>query len=116
MAPNKDQIRLSIEQFRTGGYPHMAAVLEKMCEFVGAPLKVVNKTPTWYMAFSWTEAEMKEFEEWMAAYLKNDKKAYREFCPSWQRYTLKNCKKAAHEFACWYGWKTKYTPDGEKER
>lgn len=98
---------LSIEGFRAAGQIHMAAVLEKLAEWVDADPADVNTSPDWYMRHEWTEKEQKEFEEWMSAYLKNDRKAFYEFIPRYNRFTLKNAKLAAHEFATWYGWKTK---------
>jgi len=113
MSPNKEQMRKSISDFRDGGQPHMAAVLEEMCDRVGAPLKVVNSNDRWYMKYSWTEAEMLEFEDWMTAYLKNDMSAFREFVPSYVRKTLKHAREAAHWFTIWYGWKTRYESNKE---
>ena len=82
-------------------------VLKEMCKRVKAPYTKINfDTPEWYLEYSWTEEEQKDFIEWMVDYLYNNSKARREILST----PIKNKKlitKAVRFFVFDYGWKLK---------
>lgn len=57
---------------------HLRIILCKMCSMVGAdPALIDFKQDNWYMQYSWTREQEDEFREWLRAYLRKDRLAFR---------------------------------------
>lgn len=86
---------------KTGEY--IKAIITKQCEIVGADPETINpKEQGWYMKYSWTKEQEKEFKDWFIKYLKNNKEFQRNII-RWP--SFKNIVKAVDEWCSNYGWR-----------
>lgn len=80
---------------------HQEIILREMCNRVGADYEVMrpkmsDKNSEWYTEYSWTREEEKDFEQWLATYMKTNSLARGGVMASMQ----------AQMFILNYGWKT----------
>ncbi len=81
-------------------------ILKKQCEIVGADfdkMDFVSPESRWFMEYSWTEEQEKEFKKWLMDYMKAlSKQEYYQLSTYSKNKT--NMEKIAEEW-CWnYGW------------
>jgi len=87
-----------------GKKPHLDAVLDKMCEIVGAE-NVDFTAQNWYHQHAWTQAQEDEFTDWLVDYLR--KRPAQAELMQYPRGDKKTRVRFADEF-CWnFGWKEK---------
>ena len=91
---------MSKEQFSES----LQEVLKEMCNRVGADYESIDfSSERWYINYSWTLQEEKQFEKWMVDYLYKSAKARREI----MNHLIKRksyLEKVAREFTFMYGW------------
>jgi hypothetical protein len=91
-------------------YPHLGAVMDKMCSYVGIKWEDVDPTDKeWYLKHEWTTKEQDEFYDWMVDYLYNNAGARREILDgnSGRKLPKYRLRKAIGWFILSYGWKHK---------
>jgi len=84
--------------------PHLDAILDKMCEIVGA-VDVDFTADNWYWQHSWVQEQEDEFIDWLILYMRN-KDAQRELM-IYPRGAKKHRKEFAEAFTWNFGWKEK---------
>lgn len=90
--------------YERGNRPHLDAVLDKMCEVVGAE-DVDFNAQNWFWQHSWTQEQEDEFKDWLTDYLRN--RAAQVELMSYPRGAKKDRKLFAEAFIWNYGWKEK---------
>ena len=84
---------------------HEQIILEEMCKRTGTKYTDIDfRKPKWFWNFAWTKKEKKDFRNWIAAYLRENKEARTELM---NHPSLLYCNKVADEFIMQYGWKVK---------
>jgi hypothetical protein len=84
---------------------NLKQVLEKMFSY--SPYKFsekFTKQKEWFLKHKWTEAEEKEFIEWLSEFLKKNWRGITDHKMPNKRFR----NKAAEEFVFVYGWSIKY--------
>lgn len=79
-------------------------ILDEMCSRVGAS-NIDFRSDHWYEDYTWTEEEEKDFINWLANHLYENKEARKMFVNL--RKVKRDCNKASNKFVLNYGWKTK---------
>ena len=83
-------------------------VLKEMCKRVNADYNKMDfKKPNWFLDYSWTEEEEKEFSGWLIKQLNRDEELRQELMDNFSWKDEKRLKKVADEFVFNYGWKLK---------
>jgi hypothetical protein len=82
-------------------------ILEKLLSYVGAtwPGWEFFKKDDWYFVYQWSEEDQENFEDWMVAYLHENKVARETICTIPTR-NLRALRKAVQQFIFLYGWWT----------
>lgn len=79
-------------------------VLKEMCKRVGADYNSIDfKAERWFMEYTWTPEQQKDFEKWLVNYLYTSAKRRREFC-SVNLKAKKYLRKVATAFTFNHGW------------
>jgi len=89
---------------------YMQPILKEMCKRVKAPYTKINyKEPDWFMMYSWTEQEEKDFEKWLSNYLYIGGAELRRKITGHNIKSKKYTNKSASMFCFNFGWTLKPT-------
>jgi hypothetical protein len=89
---------------------HLKIILEKMFEGTGIEFSedYVNQD-SWYLNYTWSEAQQKEYTDWLTDYLYENSEARKELM-NFPNKTKKDCKKVADQMVLFFGWTTVERP------
>ena len=85
--------------------PYIQTILTEMCSRVGADYESIDfSSPDWYLQYTWTTAEEKEFSAWLFNYLMDNKEARANLYGGrvFNKWTVSG---AVQSFIFSYGWK-----------
>lgn len=96
------------EQYETLEDRLLNKILEKMCSYVGADYKTIDRKYQWYLKYEWTKEQEDDFKQWLVKELSNE--SLFTYLTGHYRYHVKTKKfkeRIADSFISNYGWKTK---------
>jgi len=86
---------------------YLKEILTEMCSRVKIKFEEKNlKNEHWFQKYEWTQKEEKDFVNWLAEYMKNNKEA-RETLMMFPRKNKRELKQFAEMFCFNYGWRYK---------
>jgi hypothetical protein len=86
---------------------HFRIIFEEMSKRVGVKFEEVNPwREGWYLKHTWTEAEQRDFRDWLVKYFQKNSQA-RDELMKYKSTNKQRIEKVANEIIFNYGWKVK---------
>lgn len=88
--------------------PKLVEILEKMCEMVGVKIEDVDfDDENWFWQYEWTIDEEKQYTDWLAEKIINDKQLRKDVFDCNIQVNLGLARSLAKMFVFNWGWKLK---------